>query len=75
MFCREMPSELANEAAGVRVSLEDHWHEDYQKQPAKTHAFTGKGQMLGRFVLLGFSYLYIWRAGNSFLEFCIIFRF
>ncbi|KAL4713669.1 hypothetical protein ACJJTC_004200 [Scirpophaga incertulas] len=43
----EMPSELAGEGGGVRVSLEDRWHEEYQKQPSKPTAFAGKGHLLG----------------------------
>ncbi|RVE51751.1 hypothetical protein evm_003554 [Chilo suppressalis] len=43
----EMPSELASESGGVRVSLEDRWHEEYARQPSKTAAFSGKGHMLG----------------------------
>ncbi|XP_063834358.1 NSFL1 cofactor p47 isoform X2 [Ostrinia nubilalis] len=43
----EMPTELAGEGGGVRVSLEDRWHEEYARAPPKTRAFAGKGQMLG----------------------------
>ncbi|KAL0810987.1 hypothetical protein ABMA28_010279 [Loxostege sticticalis] len=43
----EMPSELAGEGGGVRVSLEDRWHEEYTRAPSKTQAFAGKGHMLG----------------------------
>ncbi|CAG9792482.1 unnamed protein product [Diatraea saccharalis] len=31
----EMPSELSSEGGGVRVSLEDRWHEEYSRQPQR----------------------------------------
>lgn len=47
----EIPTEIRQEVQGgeVRLDMEDHRHEDYAAPKTKVKAFTGKGQMLGRY--------------------------
>ncbi|KAJ2944907.1 hypothetical protein O0L34_g1800 [Tuta absoluta] len=43
----EIPPELSGGGGEVRVSLEDRRHEECPRQGSRSHAFAGKGQMLG----------------------------
>lgn len=47
----EIPEEIRQEFKGVELHLdmEDHRHEEYIPPKTKVKAFTGKGQMLGRY--------------------------
>lgn len=51
LFFREIPQELIREARGgeVNLNMEDHRAEDYVKPKVPTKAFTGEGNVLGRY--------------------------
>jgi hypothetical protein len=50
---REVPVELVREARGneVHLNMEDHRHEEYFPSKLKVKAFSGKGHVLGRYVI------------------------
>lgn len=47
-YCSQLPPELRQQGTMVQVNMEDHRHEDYKQQAAKTKPFSGKGHTLGR---------------------------
>lgn len=51
LFSREIPQELIREARGgeVNLNMEDHRAEDYVKPKVPMKAFTGEGNVLGRY--------------------------
>ena len=49
----EIPPEIRQEIQGTeaRLDMEDHHHETYVPPKAKVKAFSGKGHMLGRYII------------------------
>jgi UBX domain-containing protein 1 len=50
----EIPMAIRQEVQGgeVRLDMEDHRYEEYAPPKPKIKAFSGKGQMLGRYVMV-----------------------